>query len=172
MTDGAKSALWLIPESPPLQATLELLSDRYRAPRFTAHLTLLGGLALADAAVACRALAELAASHAPLELPITGSGESEDYFTTAFLRCAETAELSALRDRARQRIADGSAPEIGPHISLIYAQLSPAARRAIVRAHAIAGRLRFTAIALVQSGPLGWKPVEQWRTICRHSLHV
>jgi hypothetical protein len=172
MTDSAGAALWLIPDEPTLQAAIDALCVRHAAPCFTAHLTLLGGMALPPEPIACRALGEVAGSSAPFELPVTGTGESDDYFATAFIRCAETAQLSALRDRAQQLLGTGSAPEIGPHVSLVYGHLPRDVRCAIARAHAIAGPLRFTTLALVQSGPLGWKPVEQWRVICRHSLRA
>jgi len=172
MTTAFRAALWLVPDEPALQAVVDGLSAAHDAPRFSAHLTLLGELKLPSAPVACQALADLAASTTPIALPVSGMGESDDYFATVFVRCAETAELAALREHAQRALGAGTAPSIGPHVSLIYAHMPGSVRRAIASAHAIAGALRFGAIALMQSGPHGWEQVEQWREICRHALHA
>jgi len=172
MLIAPRAALWLVPDEPAVQAAIDGLSVTHGAARFSAHLTLLGELTLPSASVACQALADLAGSSAAIALPVAGIGESDHFFATVFVRCAETTELTALRERAQRALGGGSAPAIGPHVSLIYAHLPRATRRAIAGAHAIAGALRFGAIALVQSGPHGWERVEQWREICRHPLRA
>jgi putative hydrolase of the HAD superfamily len=172
MTSAFTAALWLVPDEPAVQAAIDGLAVAHGAPRFRAHLTLLGELTLRSAPAACQALADLAASSAPIAVPVTGAGESEAYFATAFVRCAETPELTALRALAQRVLGAGRAPAIGPHVSLVYAHLPRAARRAIASAHAIAGSLRFSSVALVQPGSRGWEQVEQWREICRHPLRA
>jgi hypothetical protein len=165
-------ALWLIPDEPRLQQVVDALSAQYGAPRFEAHLTLLSGLMLPHQdSIACSELARLAAASAPVTLPVTGTGESDLYFETAFVRCAESAELIALREHARRAFGSGRVAAIGPHVSLLYARLPRVTRRAITRSHAIAGALRFSMLALVRPGPLGWNSVEQWRVLCRDRLH-
>jgi putative hydrolase of the HAD superfamily len=172
MTSSFRAALWLVPGEPAVQAIIAALAVAHGAPRFSAHLTLLGELTLRSAPAACRALADLAESSASIALPVTGMGESDAYFATAFVRFAQTPELTALRAHAQRAIGAGRAPAIGPHVSLIYAHLPRAARRAIASAHAIAGSLRFSTVALVQPGPHGWEQVEDWREICRHPLRA
>jgi hypothetical protein len=157
-----------------VQGAIDRLAARHATHPFTAHVTVLSGLAQPDPATACAALAELALQCAPIELEIAGAGESDDYFETAFLRCVESAALRALRDRAQRVLGPGRAPSIGPHLSLVYARLPRATRRAIADEHAqaIAGSLRCAQLALVQPGPLGWLRVEQWRVLCRCDLRA
>ena len=161
-------ALWLLPSDPRVQGVIDRLAAQHATQPFAAHVTVLSGLALPDAAAACAALAELARHCPPIALEIAGAGESDEFFETAFLRCAENAALRALRDRAQRVLGPGRAPAIGPHVSLVYARLPRATRRAIADAHAqtIAGPLRCAQLALVQPGPLGWQRVEQWRVLC------
>jgi 2'-5' RNA ligase len=168
----AALAIWLLPGDPRLQRAIDALSAEHGAPGFPAHLTLLGSVATTSVRALEPALASLAAGTPPLTLAVAGPGESEEYFETAFVRCAETPALSALRARVLDAAGSGHAAAIGPHVSLIYAALPQATRLAIAQAHAqaLVDALRFDALALVASGPLGWRPAEAWRVLARHSL--
>jgi hypothetical protein len=174
VNQAAELALWLLPADPGIQGVIDRLAARHATHPFAAHVTVLSGLTPPDAATACAALAELALHCAPIALEIAGAGESDEYFETAFLRCVENEALRTLRDRAQRVLGPGRAPAIGPHVSLVYAELPRATRRAIADAHAqaIAGPLRCARLALVQPGPLGWRRVEQWCVLCGCDLQA
>jgi 2'-5' RNA ligase len=165
-------ALWLLPDDPSFQRAVEHLSTVHRAPQFTAHLTVLSRLPEQPASAACSALAELAAATAPLTLVIRGVDHSDEYFEAVCVRCVESDGLRALRDRALDAFGAGHAPATGPHVALLYAQLETEARSAIAGAQRVEGRLRCSTLALVQSGPLGWRPVQDWRVLCRAALRA
>jgi 2'-5' RNA ligase len=162
----------LLPDDPSLQRAVEQLGAAHRAPPFTAHLTVLSRLPEQAASDACSALAELAAATPPLTLVVRGVDHSNEYFEAVSVRCVESDALRALRDRALERFGAGHAPATGPHVALLYAQLETEARTAIAGAQQVEGPLRCSTLALVQSGPLGWRPVQHWRVLCRAALRA
>lgn len=172
MSEARSAALWLLPADPRLQAAVDSLSAQHATHAFEAHLTLVSGFAVPEPSAARAALHEIAAHCEAIALEVTDAGESDEFFETAFLRCADSDALQRLREHARRVFGPAHAPAIGPHVSLVYARLPRATRRAIASSHAraIAGPLRFTRLALVQSGPDGWQPVDAWRVLCRCDL--
>lgn len=167
MVAGASMhSLWLMPDPDGLDALQAIqtdLADRFSAPRFDLHLTLLGGRPL-EVAQAGAALAEIVRGIAPFESPILDVRISDAYFQSFYALFEASGPLLELKRRAMHLVAGAEVGNFMPHVSLLYGPVEAEAKvRAAERARAVlAGRpLRFTAVALARSSDT--MPIADWR---------
>ena len=163
------SSLWLLPAEPDAAALRELqapLRARWGGPRFPPHLTLLGSLGAPPDRLLPIA-ASLAASLPPLTLRVVGVEAGERFFRCVYLRTTAPAPLRSLRGAAGAALGEAPRPGFLPHVSLLYADLSPEERAAAAAAvRSWPSAIRFGALAVVRtSGPVG-----EWAELGRSAL--
>ncbi len=125
---GPRYSLWLLPDEDATLKFSELiatLSHRYHGPRFNPHVTLLGWLMGAEAAL-MQSTAALAQELQVLALrPQELAGEAY-YFRCFYARLERSVELLAAHERASAVFGAGYASDYLPHLSLVYGQLDGA----------------------------------------------
>jgi 2'-5' RNA ligase len=129
----AGRALWLIPDEAArtrLSAVIDRLADAHRTPRFDPHVTLLAGIMLEgdDLGRRARALAERTPA---LPVTLTCVSGLPEYYRALFLDVRSDG-LGALHTRAAAAMGRPADPAFRPHLSLMYALLTPASRDAIL----------------------------------------
>lgn len=161
-------SLWLVPEGAwqaRLARLIETLARRLGTPAFEPHVTLLGG-APGEEAQALAASAGLARALAPLELRLTSLDALDEYFRCVFVHVAESRELLAAHAAARVAFGAAEPAAFLPHLSLVYGDLSPAAKAPALREAegAVGMRLLVRRLELVrtQGTPAEWRRLAGW----------
>ena len=159
-----RCSLWLMPEPGAALDHVQTLIDATAAaqatPRFTAHVTLLGGLDLDDAAAAAITV-DLAAQIPVLDCHLVETGMENDRFRALYWRAEMTDALRA----AHARAAAGSGVAAGaymPHLSVLYGDVPAESRRAIATTMPVPLHLRLDRLALWstdESNVAGWRRV-------------
>jgi 2'-5' RNA ligase len=108
------------------------LSEEQGTFSFPPHVTLLGSIPR-NISGALRTTRRLARGIAPFELRVDAVTTGDDYFRCVFLRVAATPALLAAHRRSRDAFSVGPPRRFFPHLSLIYADLDPPARRRLAR---------------------------------------
>jgi hypothetical protein len=167
-------SVWLLP-APSLAATLDghvrQIADAIGAPRFAAHLTLLGDVTIRRV-VAEQALAGLAA-RLPLHLsPRPDLATSRHRFEALTVRFQPSAAFGQLAAELRARLGLPPAPAGDPHVSLAYPSppFDPEALRPLAAGVPRDLPYRFEALALVDpgAGRDHWDEVAVWRISQRY----
>lgn len=161
-------SLWLSPageEARALGRLIDELSARLGTPRFEPHLTLLGGLGLAEPEAEARA-GRLASRLPPLRLAL-GDLEGEPVFLRCLYAVVEpSAELEAARAEAVAAFGPPTTPGFRPHVSLVYGRLSPDAQAE--QARALRPRLppgvvaRHLDLMSTEGPPAAWRLVRRF----------
>ena len=102
-----------------LSRIIQRLSDRYGAPQFPPHVTLLGGCVGARRDVIGKS-ARLAAAVRPLVLRLEEIGFLDEYLRCLFVHVALTLPLRKAHRAARQAFGRERKPAFMPHLSLLY----------------------------------------------------
>ncbi len=137
MTETARAhgtSLWLMPEGTARERLASRITDlatRLGTTPFAPHATLLPGLSGPEAAVLEEARA-LAGELAPVELRPVGVAGRDEHFRCLFLRLRRSRALAAAHARAASRFARDPDPDLDPHVSLVYAELSPRVKAALI----------------------------------------
>jgi 2'-5' RNA ligase len=137
--------LWVMPSGAAydvLAKTIEGLSDRYHAPRFPPHVTLLGQLPGSEAQIlACAAM--LAGRLRPYDIRLTAPGMTEQYFQCLFLQVEPTEAVRNAHAHAVSIFSADPAP-YSPHLSLMYGRFPAPLKQQIASALPSSLFLQFT----------------------------
>jgi|GEM_PF-249162 len=173
-------SVWLIPSEPArgeLRKTIASLSRERGAPAFEPHVTLIGLGAVpgaADADVAART-AELARSLRPFVVELRRVGFGGAYFRSFYLEAEKTPELMragrlGLDFYRRVQGREPADPVYFPHLSLLYGDLSNAAKEAIIaadfggkRERKIRFRVERLQLWATTGKPDGWALIREYR---------
>ena len=170
-------ALWLLPApawAGRLEDSIGKLAQRHSAHPFVPHLTICSSIGPAGGADRLTAVGSLAGGWGPLWLKLDGLAWGSDYFTFLFLRLHHPHGVDLIAE-AKGVLPGCHGPEVGLHLSLLYADPTPGApgsgmdRGALV--HVLDSQLvlqggdgwiSFDRLALVQPGPGGWRHGWPW----------
>lgn len=145
------------------------LGARYEAPLFAPHITLFSGSAASESSERWPdLLADLARGLEPFKVTASPADTSEDFFKTVYLPIEPAPTLALLHERFRD--AMGAEPTFRPHLSLMYKSLPPDYRRQIADAVDKADPWICDRLAVVTSGPDGWRDIAWWRRLCTHVI--
>jgi hypothetical protein len=175
-------AVWLIPSGDlcgQLGATVGDLAVRFNAPPFGPHLTLCSGEWAAGLPALKTAMAGFCRGLAPVWLGVEGFGHTDDFFTFFFIRLSDD-NSQRLFERAASAISGARSAKVGPHISLLYSDRSPAINRAtaIDRAELVQeitpilpAQISFDSAQLVMPARGDWRDVSSWEVKCSIGLN-
>jgi len=159
---------WLVPAAGPacdqLTATIGTLAAKHGAPRFKPHVTM-AGLFHSGEEAAIRALTSLTAGVRPFEVKFAAAEYEDVYFRALYLRAEPAPLLTALHEAAQVAWALDIRPYL-PHLSLLYADIAEARKRAIIATLGIQLPLtmRINAAELWADHPAG---VPGWHRVAR-----
>jgi 2'-5' RNA ligase len=158
-------ALWLLlpePVETRLRGLIHALAQRHATPVFEPHITLLSGLAGAEAALGERSGA-LARRLPPMEIELGALAHTPAYFRCLFVRLAESAPLKAAHRAACELFGVAEKEDFLPHASLVYGELDCATKERILEELGRRLDLRgtVTRIALIdyRGPPPAWRRV-------------
>lgn len=161
-------ALWLIPEGEAcrrLARTIRRLSREHSTPVFAPHITLASGI-IAPAREVAAKTALLAKSLRQLRLRLTHLDSRQEYFRCLFVKVAPTPQLARAYKRARKIFGQRGWRAFLPHVSLVYGNLSRAAKRKITsslgRRFALEFEVRRLRIVAIQGPPGKWRRVKSF----------
>lgn len=167
-TSVTRRSLWLMPPAGVRARLVALIRDlgaRYGTPVFEPHITLLGGIGAEEKDIAVRS-ARLAAATPPLPLRLTTVDQRAEYFQCLFVHVAGTDALARASALARTLFERTRDTEYLPHLSLMYGELDPAAKAAIVAEIGARLDLEFVAnrLALYATGDRlqDWRPIRNF----------
>ncbi|BFI43012.1 hypothetical protein MPTK2_8g14170 [Marchantia polymorpha subsp. ruderalis] len=104
------------------EAASHLLRD-YGGPKFEAHVTVLGGIALAREDAIAK-LQSLCRSLPPISYRLTGVDRGSFYYQCIYLTADPTPQVMEANAKAQSVFGQAPAKEYMPHLSLIYGDLS------------------------------------------------
>jgi 2'-5' RNA ligase len=169
MSEIDSYALWIIPDGAAYTLTdgyIAKLSSAYHFPRFEPHITILGGIRLAEKSLV-RGLAEGLASfriHLASEVEYL-----DEYFRSLFLRAHKTPELMETFSKASETFGYEGYPYF-PHLSLAYGEFPLHTKREMIRELGATPSIEFEArfIYLVHASTR--MPIANWKIIERFPL--
>jgi 2'-5' RNA ligase len=166
-------SLWFIPSGvvyDKLANVISQLSKKYSTPNFEPHVTLIGNLALFKKSILLRMPQLVDFINTPLNISLTTASYSADFFQSLFVKVEETEELMEASLRARILFNREQDPKYKPHLSLMYGNIAPEIKRAIISE--IRGDLKMkfkvNSINLVLSSSS--IPPENWHILRRFNL--
>jgi hypothetical protein len=164
----ARISYWLIPieaDKKRLQRIIDELASRFDAPVFEPHVTLYSGEMdhIEDAADVLEGIA----GEFPLVLPSRGMGHSDQFTKTLFLEFASNAALEQISDDLKSFSKARDDYALKPHLSLLYAPVSPEIREALTREIVVPQVVRFDSIKAVATGDRTQTKgdVERWQSL-------
>lgn len=131
---GEGYSIWLIPTDEIYQKLAEIisqLSDKYSAPNFEPHLTLIGDLRGSEEEIISKT-SKLADLLKPFEIKLKKADYLDEYFRCLFIRAEKTRELIQASDVAREIFNRKSDPDYMPHLSLMYGDINPEIKEKIL----------------------------------------
>lgn len=134
MTTTQKYSLWLMPHGDLyelLRDLIESLAQRFDAPVFEPHVTLLGGIRSDNEQKLIETCAAIAGKTPPFVLNLTQTDMTSEYYRSLFVRIREQGELTELYRRAVENLEGRT--EFMPHISLLYADLGRDEKADLIR---------------------------------------
>jgi hypothetical protein len=165
-------AIWLVPragQGDALQRVIDSLAARFGTLRFVTHTTLCSGVWTGAEEGLIERVDQLL-GELPVSLDAGVIDWTERWSTFFFLRLCGG---DALFQRAECVVEGAHGPELGPHVSLMYAGKAgegrqgclPHVGRDALRAELVGclpERVRFDSLALVRPGSVGWADVAGW----------
>ena len=127
-------SIWLIPSGDVYQKLAEIisqLSDKYSAPNFEPHVTLIGDLLGAKEEIISKTT-KLAGSLKPFEIKLKRVDYLDEYFKCLFVRAEKTKELIQANNLAKEIFNRKFDPEFMPHLSLLYGDFIPEIKEKIL----------------------------------------
>jgi len=163
-------SLWLVPEGEVrdlIGSLIEEQASRLGTPPFAPHVTLLPGLRVREGEVVRRAK-EMAATLEPHAMPLGPIEGRAEYFRCLYARVPETLRLLTTRAQARLTFRGAGEAPFEPHLSLVYGQLSPPEKEALIAelTPRLPSRLTCTALEVVRTEGLA----TDWRSLARFDL--
>ena len=134
MTKAKGYSIWLIPAGGVYQKLSEIisqLSEKYSAPNFEPHITLLGNLIGPEEDLISKTL-KLTAQLKPFKINLKKADYLDEYFKCLFIRAEKTKELIRANNIAREAFNFKPDPEYMPHLSLMYGDLSSKTKEEIL----------------------------------------
>jgi 2'-5' RNA ligase len=119
-------SLWLMPEGELQDSLVSLIRDvaqRYNAPTFPAHITLLGNVKGSEQKIHAKTQ-ELTQSHTAFPITLTELDTTPEFYRALFIRAKQSVKLAHLYTQARRIFQFEPQREYKPHLSLLYADLS------------------------------------------------
>ena len=167
-------SFWLLPAEPQRESLQQIISDlaeRFDAPRFEPHVTVFSGPKAADDDL-CSIVASVAAGFSAIELRGVGIGHSEQFTRTLFVQFEANEELARLQAELESRSAVRTRYELNPHLSLIYATLTPETKESLRQEFSMLEWIRFDTLAAIASHgkTRTGSDVERWRTVAEAAL--
>jgi hypothetical protein len=164
----ARISYWLIPieaDKKRLQRMIDELASRFDAPVFEPHVTLYSGEIdhIEDAADVLEGIA----GEFPLVLPSRGLGQSDQFTKTLFVEFASDPALGQISDDLKSFSKAQDDYTLKPHLSLLYAPVSPEIREAHAREIVVPQVVQFNSIKAVATGNRTQtkSDVESWRSL-------
>ena len=160
-------SFWLLPAEPDLQlltALINQLADKYNAPRFVPHVTLLVSH-LAEDESATQLLESAVKGISPPNLEILGLGHDPDRFKSVFIRL-NSEPILPLNAALRASCRYSADYQLHAHLSLLYLQLPFVEKLSLISDLQLSqSRLYFDSVAAVRPGygQRSFDDVEQWR---------
>lgn len=114
-----------------LRDLVESLAQRFDAPVFEPHVTLLGGIRSDNEQTLIDSCATIAEKTAPFELSLTQTDMTSEYYRSLFVRIREQGALTELYKEAVEQLEGRT--EFMPHISLLYADLGRDEKADLIR---------------------------------------
>ena len=158
-------SLWLVPQDEvgrQLAGWIDRLAERFRAPRFDPHLTLLSGIP-SDEPRARAAAARAAAELRPFTVRLDGVEGRDEHFRCLYVRAELDARLQAAHAVAARAFSREPQPDFLPHLSLVYGRLLEEQKHALAHEAGADVSLRFETAALHLWSTAG--PVSDWREL-------
>ena len=162
-------SLWLMPGGQVyrrLRGVILTLSRKYATPAFKPHVTLLGRIVGPRRQVLAKS-AKFARGMRPLVVRLGSLDGLDEYYRCLFVRAAKTGPLTKA-NRAARRVFDlQKQPAYMPHLSLMYGDFPPRAKKQII--HALGGRLelefevRSLHLYSTTGKPRAWRQVRTFR---------
>ncbi|MBM3532115.1 MAG: hypothetical protein FJX60_03640 [Alphaproteobacteria bacterium] len=161
-------SIWLMPElawEREFTAIVDDLAERFSTPRFTPHLTIIGGRPF-DSADLARRVAPVAAGMAAIEAPVLGIAIGDSFFRSFYALFPAEGPLRELKRRIDLAVLGAEVDEFMPHVSLLYGPVAPRAKAEAavpLRVRLTDRRVRFERVEIVRSGDE--VPIEEWETV-------
>ena len=130
-----KYSLWFMPEGDIYKKLTDLifqLSEKYSAPNFEPHVTLLHNLAMPEKEIMAKA-SQLAAIIIPFKIKLTKIDYLDEYFRCLFIRAEETKQLTIVNLKVKEIFNRQGGPKHMPHLSLLYGNFSSKIKEEIIR---------------------------------------
>jgi 2'-5' RNA ligase len=128
-------SLWLKPTGSiyqELAKIIENLSDKYSAPIFEPHVTLIGGLTDSENNIIKKTL-RLVNLVKPIKIKLTRIGYLNEYYRCIFLIAEETKSLMNMNLKAREIFGHKQDTKFLPHLSLLYGNFNSKLKEEIIR---------------------------------------
>jgi len=140
MAETKKYSLWLIPTGDiynKLANLISQLSEKYSAPHFDPHVTLLSQVAGVEDKIVSKT-SQLAKLVKPYKIKLTTIDYLDEYFRSLFIKIKETEEVMNANIKAREifseYIIDRHADtKYTPHLSLLYGNFPSQVKKEIIK---------------------------------------
>jgi len=114
-----------------LERILSRLINRFGAPEFPPHVTLLGSC-MGPCGELIRKSARVAAALSPFIIRLEEVDFLDEYFRCLFVHAAPTEPLRKAHRTACQELSHGREPAFMPHLSLLYGNFPPALKEKLI----------------------------------------
>lgn len=134
MPEAKGYSIWLMPSGKAYDVLCKIilrLSRKYNTPYFEPHVTLIGEISGSENEVVSKT-ANLASFLQPFKIEFRRVGYTNEYFRCLFLMAAVTDVIMKANHAARKAFGVETSKEYMPHLSLIYGNLLPAAKKEII----------------------------------------
>jgi len=135
-----KYSLWLMLSGDVYNRLVNLishLSEKYSAPNFEPHVTLLSQVVGTEKEITAKT-SQLATLIKPYEIKLTDLNYLDEYFRCLFIKVEETEEVMNANTKAREIFGENivnrhSDARYTPHLSLLYGNFSPQIKEEILK---------------------------------------
>ena len=171
---NSRVSYWLMPAEPDqeqLTATIRRLATPVGGPIFQPHVTLYSGPVEARERLDA-ILQEATGGFHAIVLNSRGLKHSEQFTKTLFMEFDDNDALELLAAKLKQLSAQPEDYQLNPHLSLVYASMDWARRRALAESVAIPKAVRFDSLkAMLTGSTTGSRgDVESWRMLAEQRL--
>ena len=170
MAMGKGLWIWMMPDDKlkeRIQRIINSLGKEFSTPLFVPHVTLAGSNDIGEK-IMIKKTKDLSEQIKPFKIKLDGFDYSDNYFSSLFVLCEKTKDLTNANSLARKSFGIAT-NDYMPHMSLIYTdELSEDQKKDIIKK---LGKLKgeFEVKKLSLFATMG--PVEKWYKIRDFSLH-
>lgn len=156
-------SIWLVPERADAKyigTIIRNLAKQYRAPRFSAHITVFSGIkSLNDAKSAARFVYSR-----PIKTTVTGIGTSTNIWKTLFFQIKKDRAITKIYKTLDDSLSNRYS--FRPHVSLVYKKLDKSEKAKIKAGLKAKSSYTFDRLVIIRSS----KNVKKWKKL--HSLRL